>query len=88
VFAEALACGLPVICGNADGSTDAIKDGKLGTAINVDDLTELQNTIIRYLKTPLTLSTRKNLQKECLLHFDEKYYKKNLQEMLTDEHAA
>ena len=24
VFIEALACGLPVICGNADGSVDAV----------------------------------------------------------------
>ncbi|HEY9003097.1 MAG TPA: glycosyltransferase family 4 protein [Mucilaginibacter sp.] len=88
VFVEALVCGLPVICGNADGSTDAIKDGKLGTAINVDDLAELQNTITRYLNTPLTLDKRKNLQKECLQYFDEKYYRKNLQKMLTDEYAA
>lgn len=88
VFIEALACGLPVICGNADGSIDAIKEGKLGTAIDVDDLTELQNTIIEYLNTPLNFSSRKNLQKECLLYFDEKYYKKNLQKMLTDEQAA
>jgi glycosyltransferase involved in cell wall biosynthesis len=88
VFVEALACGLPVICGNADGSTDAIKDGKLGTAINVDDLSELQDTIVRYLNTPLTLDKRKNLQRECLQYFDEKYYRKNLQKMLTDEQAA
>lgn len=88
VFVEALACGLPVICGNADGSTDAIKDGKLGTAINVDDLTELENTIIKYLNAPLTLNSRKKLQRECLLHFGEKYYEKNLQKMLTDEQPA
>jgi phosphatidylinositol alpha-1,6-mannosyltransferase len=88
VFVEALACGLPVICGNADGSTDAIKDGKLGIAIDVDDLAELQNAIVKYLKAPLNFNSRKNLQKECLLHFGEEYYKKNLQKMLTDEQAA
>lgn len=88
VFVEALACGLPVICGNADGSTDAIKDGKLGTAINVDDLDELQQTIIRYLNTPLTLEKRQNLQNECLLYFDEKYYRENLQKLLNNEQAA
>jgi len=88
VFVEALACGLPVICGNADGSTDAIKEGKLGTAINVDDLTELENTIIKYLNAPLTLNSRKKLQRECLLHFGEEYYEKNLQKMLTDEQSA
>jgi glycosyltransferase involved in cell wall biosynthesis len=88
VFVEALACGLPVICGNADGSTDAIKDGKLGTAINVDDFAELQNTITGYLIAPLIFDKRKNLQKECLQYFDEKYYRKNLQQLLTDEQAA
>ena len=88
VFVEALACGLPVICGNADGSTDAIKDGKLGTAINVDNLTELQDTVIGYLNTPLTLDKRKSLQRECLLHFNENYYQENLQKMLTNEQSA
>ncbi|HTD39441.1 MAG TPA: glycosyltransferase family 4 protein, partial [Mucilaginibacter sp.] len=88
VFVEALACGLPVICGNSDGSTDAIKDGKLGTAINVDDLDELQNTIIRYLSMPLTLEKRLKLQTECLLYFNEKHYRENLQKMLKDEQVA
>ena len=88
VFVEALACGLPVICGNADGSTDAIKNGKLGTSIHVDDLDELQNTITRYLNTPLTLEKRQNLQNECLLYFNEEHYRKNLQKMLNDEQAA
>ena len=48
VFIEALACGLPVICGNADGSVDAIRNGELGTAINVNDLDELERTIVTY----------------------------------------
>ena len=34
VFIEALACGLPVVCGNTDGSIDAICNGELGKAIN------------------------------------------------------
>ena len=82
VFVEALACGLPVICGNADGSTDAIRDGELGTAINVDDLDELENTISRYLSMPLTLEKRLKLQTECLLYFNEKHYRENLQKMI------
>jgi len=88
VFVEALACGLPVICGNADGSIDAIKGGRLGTSINVDDLNELQDTITGYLNKPLTLEKRRNLQNECLLYFDEKYYRENLQKLINDEQAA
>ena len=88
VFVEALACGLPVICGNADGSTDAIKDGKLGTAINVDDLNELENTIIKYLDMPLTLEKRLKLQSDCLLYFNEKHYRENLHKMLNNEQVV
>jgi len=85
VFVEALACGLPVICGNADGSTDAIRNGELGTAINVDDLDELERTIAGYLKAPLTITGRQSLQSRCLHHFDEKHYRDKLQKMINNE---
>ncbi len=85
VFVEALACGLPVICGNADGSTDAIRNGELGTAINVDDLNELENTIVRYLEEPLTISARLKLQQQCHHYFNEVHYRDNLRKLLINE---
>ncbi|HEY4193964.1 MAG TPA: glycosyltransferase family 4 protein, partial [Mucilaginibacter sp.] len=85
VFIEALACGLPVICGNADGSIDAIRDGELGTAINVDDLGELERAIDKYLKTPLTLTTRRDLQRQCLLYFNESRYRSNIKKLIHNE---
>jgi phosphatidylinositol alpha-1,6-mannosyltransferase len=87
VFIEALACGLPVICGNADGSIDAIRNGELGTAINVDDLDELEKTITMYLKKPLTVHTRQNLQSQCLLHFNELDYMNNILHLIDNEYA-
>jgi len=84
VFIEALACGLPVICGNADGSVDAINNGELGTAINVDNLDELENAIIEYLNTPLTESRRRYLQKQCLLHFNENEYMVKLGKLINE----
>ena len=88
VFIEALACGLPVICGNADGSIDAIRDGELGTAINVDDLEELENVIVKYLETPITINTRQELQNQCLLHFDERLYRNHLLNLIYNEPAS
>lgn len=85
VFIEAMACGLPVICGNADGSVDAICNGELGTAVNTDDLVELENTIAKYLTNPLSADGRQHLQQECLRHFNETEYIKKLEKMLTDE---
>jgi glycosyltransferase involved in cell wall biosynthesis len=88
VFIEALACGLPVICGNADGSVDAIRNGELGTAINVNDLDELERTIVTYLENPLTVAKRENLQRQCLAHFNELEYQKNLLRLINGELAA
>ncbi|MFD0765450.1 glycosyltransferase family 4 protein [Mucilaginibacter lutimaris] len=85
VFIEALACGLPVICGNADGSIDAIRNGELGTAINTEDQQELENTIIKHLTEPLTLKKRVHLKETCLHHFNEQTYIDTLQKMLTHD---
>ncbi|MBS1531829.1 MAG: glycosyltransferase family 4 protein [Bacteroidetes bacterium] len=88
VFIEALACGLPVICGNADGSVDAIRNGELGIAINVDNLAELEKTIIAYLTTPLTVAARESLQSRCLSYFNELDYRKNLLRLINDKLTA
>jgi phosphatidylinositol alpha-1,6-mannosyltransferase len=85
VFIEALACGLPVICGNVDGSMDAIRNGALGKAINPDDLTELESTLADYLKSPLDIDKRKYLQQQCLHYFNEDNYINKLQELLLND---
>lgn len=74
VFIEALACGLPVICGNADGSIDAIRNGELGVAVDTDDQDELNNAIIKNLQAPLTDDKRRQLQAKCLEYFNEAQY--------------
>ena len=82
VFIEALACGVPVICGNADGSIDAICNGDLGTAINVDDLDELEKAISFELSNQLPEIERQNIQKQCLAHFDEVQYIKKWENLI------
>jgi phosphatidylinositol alpha-1,6-mannosyltransferase len=82
VFIEALACGLPVICGNADGSVDAIHNGELGTAIDPDSSQELEEQVAEQLAHPLTLEKRKFLQQKCLQYFNEDSYIRNIQALL------
>ncbi len=82
VFIEALACGLPVICGNVDGSVDAIRDGELGTAINPDGLAELESALSEYLSNPLPDSKKQDLQKQCLLHFNEMDYMNTIEKLI------
>jgi len=85
VFIEAMACGLPVICGNVDGSMDAIRNGELGTAVNPDDPDELQSAIEAYLKKPLTVKDRQHLQQLCLQYFNQDNYTNKLQQILMHE---
>jgi phosphatidylinositol alpha-1,6-mannosyltransferase len=82
VFIEALACGLPVVCGNADGSIDAICNGRLGKAVNSDNLDDLEAAITGYLNAPLTGEGRRYLQEECLRNFNENDYIHKLEKML------
>jgi len=88
VFIEAMTCGLPVICGNTDGSLDAIKNGELGTAVDPEDLNELERAIAQQLSKPITPPMRKNLQEKCLAGFNETNYINNLQQLLKHEFAG
>lgn len=81
VFIEALACGLPVICGNADGSLDAIKHGKLGRAVDPDDSQELENAISDCFKNRPNLAEKSHLQRECLAYFNEDSYIAELEKL-------
>jgi len=84
VFIEALACGVPVICGNADGSVDAICNGELGTSINPDDLDELEQAATRMLSKHPTADQRKYLQQKCLEYFGEDAYIKKLEALINE----
>jgi len=84
VFIEAMACGLPVICGNADGSIDAIRNGELGRAVDANDLPELEKAITESLQTRPDTDQRKKLQDACKHHFNEYSYRQHLKEILLD----
>lgn len=45
VFIEAMACGLPVVAGNVDGSRDALLNGQLGRLINPESVLEIVETV-------------------------------------------
>jgi phosphatidylinositol alpha-1,6-mannosyltransferase len=51
VFLEAMACGIPVIGGNQDGSLDALADGELGSTVTPDNEQELVSAISTALRT-------------------------------------
>ena len=52
VFLEALACGVPVVGSQLDGSREALRDGLLGELANPADLDSVRACILRALATP------------------------------------
>ena len=46
VYLEAMACGIPVVASNADGSQDAVRDGQLGILVAPDNPEEIMNGIL------------------------------------------
>ncbi|WEK19704.1 MAG: glycosyltransferase family 4 protein [Candidatus Pedobacter colombiensis] len=85
VFIEAMAFGLPVICGNVDGSVDAVRHEDMGLAIDPDDIEALEMAIIQKLSLSLTIDNRKSIQSQCLKHFNEPDYRRVLAQLIKDE---
>ncbi len=52
VFLEAMACGIPVIASNSDGSREAVRDGLLGRLVDPADPDELFRAIGAALEEP------------------------------------
>jgi len=75
VYLEALACGVPVIAGDADGSADPLQDGQLGWQVphrNVDAVAKacielLNNKNCQTLKPQLREKTLKKFSKIALV---------------------
>jgi glycosyltransferase involved in cell wall biosynthesis len=82
VFIEAMACGIPVIGGNADGTSDALKNGELGKLINPDSSEDLKNALIDQLIVSENRAQKQELQKKANLYFGYPKYRKQLQHLL------
>lgn len=63
VFAEAAACGIPVIAGNRDGSVEALQGGKTGLLIDPRSVDDIAGAVAAVLRGDLD---RKLLDREFL----------------------
>jgi glycosyltransferase involved in cell wall biosynthesis len=45
-----MACGVPVVASNADGSREAVREGELGVIVDPADPTEIKAGILKALK--------------------------------------
>lgn len=79
VFIEAMFYGLPVIAGNADGSSDALQHGRLGILIPPEKPSAIVDALQKIL-----LDRNKYIPDQKLLkeHFSYETYKHNLEKFL------
>lgn len=83
VFIEAAACGCSVIAGHADGSSDALLNGTLGTLVNPNKLWDLTLAISAHLNRPRSYVQAKALQTICLAHFNFQKYSQKVNQLLS-----
>jgi len=75
VFLEAMACGIPVIGSNVDGSREALREGKLGIIVNPNDPKEIYNGILSALGKSKAIA-------EELDYFSFSNFQKRVQQIL------
>ncbi|HLP36117.1 glycosyltransferase family 4 protein [Lacibacter sp.] len=80
VYTEAMACGLPVIAGNKDGSTEALQFGELGTLVDPDSSDELTEALVKALTTE---HNSREVQQNMLKYFSFERFKERLQSVIT-----
>ncbi len=75
VFIESMACGVPAIAGNVDGSVDALLNGQVGHLVNPKSVANIAETIVQALSAGTSVSPSQ-LQEQMVANFGfDKYYK-------------
>lgn len=84
VFLEAMACGIPVLGGNQDGSVDALLNGKLGLLVNPNDVEEIAKGLIDILQKqgPSIWFSPIKLREACLDNYGPDIFKSKVRDAL------
>ena len=82
VYLEAMACGVPVISGDADGSADPLQDGRLGWRVPHRDPDAVAAACIEVLKGKDQRCQGQWLREEAIASFGVSTFQKRLQKQL------
>jgi len=79
VFAEAMAYGVPCVCGNEDASREVVLDGKGGFCVDVSSSEAVAVAMLEILRSP---SKRKEFSDFARREFEEKFSQEAVQERM------
>ncbi|WP_013325073.1 glycosyltransferase family 4 protein [Gloeothece verrucosa] len=82
VYLEALACGIPVLSGDSDGSADPLQDGRLGWRVPHRDPDAVAEAVLEILRGGTGRCDAQWLRQETLEQFSQETLKKKLKQLL------
>lgn len=82
VYLEAMACGIPVLSGDADGSADPLQDGQLGWRVPYRDPKAVAEACIEMLQGEDPRCNGEWLRQQTLALFGYEAFRMRLQELL------
>ena len=82
VYLEAMACGIPVLSGDADGSADPVQDGRVGWRVPHRDPEAVANACIEMLTGQDRRCDGVWLRQETLAHFSPASLQQRLSSLL------
>jgi phosphatidyl-myo-inositol dimannoside synthase len=85
VYLEAMACGKPVLSGDADGSADPLQDGKLGWQVPHRDPIAVEYACIEMLKGDQMRTQGTWLREQALLLFDKPAFGIRLKDLMVNK---
>jgi glycosyltransferase involved in cell wall biosynthesis len=83
VYLEAMACGKPVLAGDADGSADPLQDGRLGWRVPHRDPEALAAACIEILKGEDRRCNGQWLREQCLALFSKDAFTQQLKQLIS-----
>lgn len=84
VYLEAMACGKPVLSGDADGSADPLQDGRLGWRVPHRNPEAVAAACIEILKGDDQRCNGQWLRQECLTQFSKDTLTEQLKQLISD----
>jgi phosphatidyl-myo-inositol dimannoside synthase len=87
VYLEAMACGIPVLAGDADGSADPLQDGQLGWPVPHRDPAAVATAVITMLKGDDQRCDGIWLRQQVLARFGKAALADHLQQLLGSRHS-
>ena len=83
VYLEAMACGKPVLAGDADGSADPLQDGRLGWRVPHRDPEAVAAACIEILKGEDRRCNGQWLREQCLALFSKDAFTQQLKQLIS-----